>query len=142
MCKHVAAVLYGVGARLDDSPELLFTLRQVDHLELIEAAVAAKNLDTMLAANGTPGLESQDLGEIFGIEIDGQAFNGEPESSKKTESKEKRPKVSRRSKPTTTNLTAVSSAKKRANRPRERRNPRPSSRNEQSEFATAPIFYQ
>ena len=35
MCKHVAAVLYGVGARLDDQPELLFTLRDVDHLELV-----------------------------------------------------------------------------------------------------------
>ena len=45
MCKHVAAVLYGVGARLDASPELLFTLRGVDHEELIaadaEAAVSA-----------------------------------------------------------------------------------------------------
>ena len=30
MCKHVAAVLYGVGARLDASPELLFTLRGLD----------------------------------------------------------------------------------------------------------------
>ena len=36
MCKHVAAVLYGVGARLDDKPELLFTLRGVNHEELIE----------------------------------------------------------------------------------------------------------
>ena len=30
MCKHVAAVLYGVGARLDQQPELLFVLRGVD----------------------------------------------------------------------------------------------------------------
>ena len=30
MCKHVAATLYGVGARLDHEPELLFTLRGVD----------------------------------------------------------------------------------------------------------------
>ena len=30
MCKHVAAVLYGVGARLDSKPELLFTLRGVE----------------------------------------------------------------------------------------------------------------
>ena len=30
MCKHVAAVLYGVGARLDASPELFFTLRGVN----------------------------------------------------------------------------------------------------------------
>jgi len=36
MCKHVAAVMYGVGARLDHQPELFFLLRKVDHLELIE----------------------------------------------------------------------------------------------------------
>ena len=36
MCKHVAAVLYGVGARLDEQPELLFVLRGVDHQELID----------------------------------------------------------------------------------------------------------
>ena len=33
MCKHVAAVLYGVGSRLDEQPELLFRLRAVDHSE-------------------------------------------------------------------------------------------------------------
>jgi len=37
MCKHVAAVLYGVGARLDERPDLLFLLRKVDHEELISA---------------------------------------------------------------------------------------------------------
>ena len=39
MCKHLAAVMYGVGNRLDSSPELLFVLRGVDHLELIEQAI-------------------------------------------------------------------------------------------------------
>ena len=39
MCKHVAAVLYGVGARLDHEPEMLFTLRGVEPAELIAAAV-------------------------------------------------------------------------------------------------------
>jgi uncharacterized Zn finger protein len=34
MCKHVAAVLYGIGARLDQKPGLLFTLHKVDHLDL------------------------------------------------------------------------------------------------------------
>jgi len=37
MCKHIAAVLYGIGARLDHQPELLFLLRNVDHEELITA---------------------------------------------------------------------------------------------------------
>ncbi|HEY4982738.1 MAG TPA: SWIM zinc finger family protein [Pseudolabrys sp.] len=38
MCKHIAAVLYGVGARLDERPELLFRLRAVDEAELVTGA--------------------------------------------------------------------------------------------------------
>src|SRR5262249_52236608 len=38
MCKHVAAVLYGVGARLDQQPELIFKLRRVDAKELVKQA--------------------------------------------------------------------------------------------------------
>src|SRR5262249_2996082 len=69
MCKHVAATMYGVGARLDASPELLFTLRAVDHLELIGHAVAEENLNrTLDAAQG--GLAGSDLGAIFGIDLD------------------------------------------------------------------------
>ena len=41
MCKHVAAVLYGIGARLDHQPELLFTLRKVDQQDLIANAGVA-----------------------------------------------------------------------------------------------------
>jgi uncharacterized Zn finger protein len=70
MCKHVAAVLYGVGARLDSEPEMLFKLRAVDHLELISQAVAADNLDATLAAGQAGALAGSDLGELFGIEIE------------------------------------------------------------------------
>jgi uncharacterized Zn finger protein len=73
LCKHVAAVLYGVGARLDASPELLFTLRNVDHLELISQAVAADNLDRALTGDSGEALESGDLGEMFGIELETNA---------------------------------------------------------------------
>ena len=56
MCKHVAAVLYGVGAQLDTRPELLFKLRGVDHEELIaadaEAAVEAATRKRDLEAAG------------------------------------------------------------------------------------------
>jgi uncharacterized Zn finger protein len=69
MCKHVAATLYGVGARLDSAPELLFTLRNVDHLELISQAVAAGNLDQALAPQDA-ALAGADLGQIFGIDLD------------------------------------------------------------------------
>jgi uncharacterized Zn finger protein len=70
MCKHVAAVLYGIGARLDSAPELLFLLRDVDHLELVSQAVAADNLDSALGAGQTDALAESDLGELFGIELE------------------------------------------------------------------------
>jgi len=68
MCKHVAAVLYGVGARLDERPELFFQLRNVDHSELITAAGTA----TAVARTAKPNkvLKSADLSGIFGIDVD------------------------------------------------------------------------
>jgi uncharacterized Zn finger protein len=68
MCKHVAAVLYGVGARLDRQPELLFTLRKVDQQELI--ATAGSELSTKgKRPAGTKVLARDDLSEMFGIEM-------------------------------------------------------------------------
>ena len=55
--------------RLDDSPELLFALRNGDHSELITQAVAAENLEQSLAS-GTSDLAGNDLSELFGIELD------------------------------------------------------------------------
>lgn len=68
-CKHLAAVMYGVGARLDTRPELLFLLRGVDHQDLISQAIASGNLDRELSGTGS-SLDTQNLGEIFGIELD------------------------------------------------------------------------
>ena len=68
-CKHLAAVMYGVGARLDSMPELLFLLRGVDHQELVSQAIAAGNLDRELSAVDDSGLGTQDLSELFGIEL-------------------------------------------------------------------------
>lgn len=67
MCKHVAAALYGVGARLDQKPELLFLLRDVDHLALIEKAGSAT---PRKAAPAGKEIAEADLASIFGIEID------------------------------------------------------------------------
>jgi uncharacterized Zn finger protein len=65
MCKHVAAAMYGVGARLDHAPELLFALRRVSLDELLAAAVselpAAPAAARVLAGDG--------LGALFGIEL-------------------------------------------------------------------------
>jgi uncharacterized Zn finger protein len=68
MCKHVAAVLYGIGARLDQQPELLFKLHAVDEKDLI--ANAGKDLPLArkaLAPEKTLGNEK--LSEIFGLEM-------------------------------------------------------------------------
>jgi uncharacterized Zn finger protein len=65
MCKHIAAVLYGVGNRLDSSPELLFLLRAVDHKELIEQAIPT----APIGKTGTNTIAADDLGDIFGIEL-------------------------------------------------------------------------
>ncbi len=68
MCKHVAAVLYGIGARLDERPELLFLLRQVDEKELIARAGEGVPLSTRGPAADRV-LEGASLSEVFGIEI-------------------------------------------------------------------------
>jgi len=68
MCKHVAAVLYGVGAHLDDKPEELFLLRQVDHLELI-AKAATTTLTQTSFDQSDPILADSDLSSLFGIDI-------------------------------------------------------------------------
>lgn len=80
LCKHLAAVLYGVGARLDHRPELLFQLRQVDHLELVEKAVEADS-GRAAAKAGKKTIAAGDLADVFGIEIDSQAATVEPTSA-------------------------------------------------------------
>jgi len=68
MCKHVAATLYGVGARLDHEPELLFTLRGVDPAEMVEAAVDQP--PTVRKSGRARVLKSNELSSVFGIDID------------------------------------------------------------------------
>lgn len=68
MCKHVAAVLYGIGARLDRRPELLFTLRGVDQQDLITRAGTGAATGVTAPAKGRV-LEGVSLSEIFGLEI-------------------------------------------------------------------------
>ncbi len=67
MCKHVAAVLYGIGARLDQQPELLFRLHGVDEKELIAHADVA----FPLAKKGPAAkvLGGEDLAELFGLDM-------------------------------------------------------------------------
>ena len=71
LCKHVAAVLYGVGARLDERPQLLFQLRGVDETELIGGMDAALPLSkTAPAADKV--LAGEDLSALFGLDMAGK----------------------------------------------------------------------
>lgn len=67
MCKHVAAVLYGVGARLDDKPELLFSLRAVSETELVADIEVGLPILKETAADKI--LEGGDLSALFGLEM-------------------------------------------------------------------------
>ena len=68
MCKHVAAALYGVGARLDREPEMLFRLRSADPAELVTTAAASVTTGTRPVAKGK-ALDA-DLASVFGIDIE------------------------------------------------------------------------
>ena len=131
MCKHVAAVLYGVGARLDEHPELLFLLRGVDHEELIDAEVGVA-----AAAGGTKGgrrrIAEDALADVFGIEMSETVAPGRaksaarrkkpaPEAKKtatgSTSGKVKRKVVSAASKPRVKKELAPASRKVKAEKP-------------------------
>ncbi len=68
MCKHVAATLYGVGARLDERPELFFALRQVEEKDLIAEAGDALALPRVGPASNKL-LAAANLSELFGLEL-------------------------------------------------------------------------
>ena len=68
MCKHVAAALYGVGARLDERPELLFRLRGVDAGDLLADLDGAA---PALRPAGARTLEDEDVSALFGLDLAG-----------------------------------------------------------------------
>jgi uncharacterized Zn finger protein len=99
LCKHLAAVLYGVGARLDERPELLFVLRGVDPAELVDRAALPGQTSGVPA--GTRTIE-RDLSGVFGIELDEEpaAPSDAREDRSRTKKRAGRPKgvAERRSK--------------------------------------------
>lgn len=72
MCKHVAATLYGVGARLDELPELLFRLRAVNENDLIVGLDTALPISKMAPASQKV-LRDTDVAELFGIDMEASA---------------------------------------------------------------------
>ena len=72
MCKHVAAALYGVGARLDEKPELFFELRRIKMDDLINQAVESTTQTLLQKAKRKSDrvMDEGDLADVFGIELD------------------------------------------------------------------------
>jgi uncharacterized Zn finger protein len=103
MCKHVAAVLYGVGARLDHSPAFLFKLRGVDEDELLARAGDDVPLQTTAPAT-TKVLDEGDVAALFGLEMAAeQAWSHNP-----TGTKPRRPRMSKRPYEASTGRAATS----------------------------------
>ncbi len=89
MCKHVAATLYGVGARLDDDPLLFFKLRKVNIEDLISKAVKNKTQKLLKKADSKkpPVIDDSDLSSVFGIDMDDEFMSSV--NSKKSKKKKK-----------------------------------------------------
>jgi uncharacterized Zn finger protein len=137
MCKHVAAVLYGVGARLDQMPQLLFVLRGVDESELIAGAGHGIPL-SKAAPSAAKVLDDRDVAAVFGLEMAEAAGSPIPTAPKRPKrlktvkaskppaetppppaKQDKSPRTSR-SKPGPKWFTPVRAGKRRAQRRRDR----------------------
>ena len=118
MCKHVAAVLYGIGARLDERPALLFTLRQVDAADLVAQATELPARARTAPAKSKV-LDASALADVFGIEMatDVAGARAAPEAKRAppaTGDRKTKPKAKAKAKATTTakpKVTTKSAAK-------------------------------
>ena len=93
MCKHVSAVLYGVGVLLDTKPEMLFTLRGVDQAELLSNASSAAITDLSADAGDLAGA---DLSAIFGIDLGTEEIPEPPVAKKAVKKKVAAKKVAKK----------------------------------------------
>ena len=69
MCKHVAAVLYGIGARVDENPFLFFELRGIDAGRFVDVTLANR-VENMLANADTPSeriIMGNNWEDLFGV---------------------------------------------------------------------------
>ncbi|SCK08449.1 Uncharacterized conserved protein, contains Zn finger domain [Variovorax sp. HW608] len=113
MCKHVAAVLYGIGARLDAQPALVFKLRAVDEGELIASAAKGRTLGTTVPVSAKV-LEGDDLSALFGLEM---VSTAKPEPKTKASAKNPKSAPAKRKKPADKPLAARTPAKKSRTKP-------------------------
>jgi len=129
MCKHVAAALYGVGARLDQKPQLLFVLRGVDENELFAGSGEGMSL-SKAAPSAANVLDDSDVAALFGLEMADTVGSKAPEgperagkvskrdkaAKKKTKTKLKSATASPRATPLNSNTRTNTSARNRPSR--------------------------
>ncbi len=86
MCKHVAAVLYGIGTRLDEDPNLFFVLRMMKMDDLITQAVRDKSARLLRQAKEKTSrvIDDADLGDVFGIDLEPTVAAAAKEGSETT----------------------------------------------------------
>lgn len=113
MCKHIAAVLYGVGARLDQQPELLFSLRQVDAKDLVNQAGVGAATPRKGPKTGKV-LDDAMLSDVFGIEMD-EELVPDPMPSPRTSASPSKKKIAAKS--TVVKAAVVKKAKPRRSDP-------------------------
>jgi len=75
MCKHVAATLYGIGARLDEDPGLFFKRRKVEMNDRISRAVEDKTRKLLKRARRKSSrvMDDSSLSDVFGIDLEDSA---------------------------------------------------------------------
>lgn len=113
MCKHIAAVLYGVGARLDEKPDLLFLLRGVDHEELISAEAGFAAVSKASRSDTHPRIAESDLSHLFGIDITaGEAASIPKAAPKRTVSVSKKGKRPPKAPPPKATIKSLGTRKK------------------------------
>jgi len=115
MCKHVAAVLYGVGSRLDNDPAKLFLLRGVNHEELVDLSSAVMDVTQKSAQEKHQHLDDSGLSDIFGIELSDDTniseSNQPPKVKPVTAAKKTKKKIKPKLNAQTTRTTRTKSTK-------------------------------
>jgi uncharacterized Zn finger protein len=102
MCKHVAATLYGIGARLDNDPKLFFKLRKVKIDDLVHQTIKDQSYKLLKKAEkeSTRTIAESDLADMFGIDMeDNLDFDSPKTTAKIPRTRKTAPKAAVRSKP-------------------------------------------
>lgn len=113
LCKHLAAVMFGIGNRLDYSPEMFFVLRGVEQNELIGEVIGSQQLQSALSADPNSELAGDDLGSLFGIDLVSSPTSKESTQPKKRSTKKAERTIIQRSKTSTSKTLPKPTAKAR-----------------------------